>query len=167
MKDPGQATPPITTPPETLVRVARWCAYVSGVVCIFGIAFLVAFYTFGPGYFGTINDITVIVQYALALPIVITLHRILGPPLAATLAGIGGMLAVIVLQILLVADVLSFGEQVGMVIVAFMVILAWFVITGNLGRSNDRVPKGTVLHVLAGLYFGYPVWAFSVGRRLR
>ena len=51
-------------------------------------------------------------------------------------------------------------------IVAFMVILAWFIITGHLGRSTNKLPNSMLLHVLAGLYFGYPVWAFSLGRRL-
>ena len=77
------------------------------------------------------------------------------------------MVAAIVLQVLLVTGVLSFTQQVGMVIIAFMVILAWFVLNGYLGRSTDKLPNSMLLHVLAGLYIGYPVWAFSLGRRLR
>ena len=161
---------------ERLARVAGWCAYASGVVGIFGIVFLVALYValftsddqFG---FGMINDISVIVQYTLALPIVFALHRLLRPhgpvlSLVGTVIGFGGMLAAIVLQILLVAGLLSFSQQVGMVIVAFMAVLVWFVITGYSGRSTSKLPNSMLLHVLAGLYFGYPVWAFSLGRRL-
>jgi len=118
-----------------------------------------------------LNDIALIVQYVLVLPIVLTLHQRLRPrrpvfSLISTLIGIAGMLAVIVLQILLVAGVLSFGQQVGMVVAAFMAILTWFVITGYLGRSTDVLPKSMLLHVMAGLYFAYPIWAFSLGRRL-
>jgi hypothetical protein len=80
--------------------------------------------------------------------------------------GVAGMLAVIVLQALLVFRVLPFSRQIGMVVAAFLVVLGWFVVTGRLGRSTGPLPKGTVLHVLAGLYFGYPIWAFSLGRRL-
>ena len=170
-----QAPAPGMTKPDGLARVAGWCAYASGIVGIFGIVFLVALYVdlfafddqFG---FGKLNDISVIVQYTLALPIVLTLHRLLRPygpllSLVGMILGFVGMLAAIVLQLLLVTGVLSFGQQVGMVIAAFMVILACLS-SRAIGRSTDKLPKGMLLHVLAGLYIGYPVWAFSLGRRL-
>ena len=152
--------------------MAGWCAYASGIVSIFGIVFLVAFFTTFIGPLGTLNDISVIIHYTLTLPIALVLRQILrpyGPVLSqvAMLLGIVGMVAVIVLQILLVTGVLSFTQQVGMVIIAFMVILAWFVLNGFLGRSSDKLPKSMLLHVLAGLYFGYPFWAFSLSRWLR
>lgn len=75
------------------------------------------------------------------------------------------MLAVIVLQLLLVTGVLSFQQQIGIVLVAFLVVLVWFVINGYLARSTNLLPKSMVLHVLGGLYIGYPIWAFSLGRR--
>ena len=156
--------------------MAGWCAYASGIVSIFGIVFLVALYVgifVFDGYFGfgNLNDISVIVQYSLALPIALALHQALRPhrpvfSLVSLLLGVAGMIAAIVLQILLVAGVLSFREQVGMLFVAFMVVLAWFVITGYLARSSDKLPKSMLMYVLAGLYVGYPVWAFSLGRRL-
>lgn len=77
------------------------------------------------------------------------------------------MLVVIVLQILLVTGVLPSEQQVGIVIAGFLVVLAWFVMIRYLGRSTDQLRKSMFLHVLAGLYFGYPVWAFSLARRLR
>ena len=176
MKDLSQPRSPGVAVSMRLTRVAGWCAYASGIMCIIGIVFLVALYVglfafddqFG---FGRLNDISVIVQYTLALPVVLLLQRLLRPHrpvlgLVATLVGVVGMLAAIVLQILLVAGVLSFSQQVGMVIVAFMVILGWFVVVGYLARSTDRLPKSMLMYVLAGLYFGYPVWAFSLGRRL-
>ena len=176
MTNPSQTTHPVTVP-ERLVRAAGWCAYASGIVSIFGIVLLVAFYVgllaFDGqfGFLGTLNDISVIVQYSLALPLALALHQVLRShkpvfSLVSLLLGVAGMIVAIVLQILLVAGVLSFGEQVGMVIVAFMVVLAWFVITGYLARSTDKLPNSMLLHVLAGLYVGYPVWAFSTGRRL-
>jgi hypothetical protein len=77
------------------------------------------------------------------------------------------MIAVIILQILLVAGVIPFSVQIVLVVVAFLVVLAWFIMIGYLGRSTERLPKGKLLHVLAGLYIGYPIWAFSLARRLR
>ena len=70
------------------------------------------------------------------------------------------------LQALLVVSVLSFGQQVGFVILAFVPIVGGFVINGRLGDSPDIPPGSMCLQVLAGLYFGYPIWAFSLGRRL-
>ena len=164
------------TLPSRLVHVAAWFAYASGIACIFGIVFLVGLYV---GLFafddqfglGSLNDISVIIQYTLALPLVLALHRIVQPcrlllSRVATVLGVAGMVGAIILQVLLVAGVLSFSQQVGMVIVAFMAILVWFVVIGYLTRSTNRLPNNMLLHVLAGLYFGYPVWAFSLGRRL-
>ena len=165
------------TEPKRLVIVAGWCAYASGIVSIFGILFLIALYVTLFAFdedvgFGRLNDISVIIHYTLTLPIALVLRQLLRPygpvlSLVAMLLGIVGMVAAIVLQTLLVTGVLSFTQQVGMVIIAFMVILAWFVINGYLGRSSDKLPNSMILHVLAGLYIGYPVWAFSLGRRLR
>ncbi len=154
------------------IRVAVWCAYASGVVCILGILFLVAFYVTFTGWLGNLNDIAVSIQYAFMIPIAFALHRLLrhqnpGLSLTALRLGVAGMLAVIVLQLLLVIGILSFGVQIGIVLIGFMVVLAWFVIIGRLGRSIGILPKSMALHVLAGLYFGYPFWAFSAARRLR
>lgn len=153
------------------VRVAAFCAYTSGIVSIFGIVFLIAFFGLGAPT-GRLNDIAVIVQYSLMLPIAFALYQILRPynpglSLAALLIGIPGMLAVIVLQILLVSGVMPFPVQIGLVVIAFLVVLVWFIIVGYLGRSTEKLPKSMLLHVLAGLYIGYPIWAFSLGRRLR
>ncbi len=154
------------------IRVAAWCAYASGIVSIFGILFLVAFYTTFTEALGKLNDTAVFIQYGFMIPIALALHQLIRHhrptlSLVALLLGIAGMLAVIVLQILLVTGVLPFAQQIGMVIVGFLVVLAWFVITGYLGRSTGKMPKSMFLNVLAGLYIGYPVWAFLLGRRLR
>ena len=77
------------------------------------------------------------------------------------------MLAVIVLQLLLVTDVLPFANQIVPVVIAFLVVLVWFIINGVLARSTDKLPSNMLLNVLAGLYVGYPFWAFSTWRRLR
>jgi hypothetical protein len=156
---------------DRLFRLAGWCAYASGVACIFGIVFLVLFFGGAGGMFGTLNDIAVIVQYVLALPIVFAIQRLQRPQgtklnRIATLIGLTGMLIVILLQTLLVTDVLPFSQQVGPVIGGFMVILAWFVLSAHIGRDNEDVPSNMTLAVFSGLYIAYPFWAFSLGRRL-
>ena len=77
------------------------------------------------------------------------------------------MFAVIALQILLVTDVLICTQQIGMVIVGFLMILRWFVIMDYLAHSIDKLSNSVLLHVLAELYIGYPVWAFLLRRWLR
>jgi hypothetical protein len=157
-------------PPDWLMKLTVLCAFVSGIVSIFGIVFLLVFFTVG-GRFGSLNDIAVIIQYLLMIPIAITLWRLLRPyrptlSLVAMVVGIAGMTAVILLQLLLVTGTLPFSKQIGMVIIAFLVVLAWFIINQNLGSGTNILPRSMLLTVLAGLYFGYPVWAFSLGRRL-
>jgi hypothetical protein len=162
--------------PQWLIPIAGWCAYLSGIVSVFGIACLVALYVILFAYgedvgFGRLNDVSVIIHYSLTLPIALVLRQLLhqnGPRLSliGLLLGVSGMVSVIVLQALLVVSVLSFGQQVGFVILAFVPIVGWFVINGRLGDSSDIPPGSMCLQVLAGLYFGYPIWAFSLGRRL-
>lgn len=156
---------------DGLTRIARSCAYMSGAASILGIVFLIAFFTVGDE-FGPLNDVAVIVQYMLMLPIAVLMHKLVSPfapflSYVVAVMGIGGMLAVVLLQTLLVIGILPFGQQIRMVIPAFLTVLVWFVLTGSLGRHTKQLPKGVLLHILAGLYFGYPVWAFSLGRRLR
>ena len=172
MKDSGKAMPLTMPTPRWLTSTAVWSAYASGVVSIFGIVFLVAFFMTFIGPLGTLNDIAVVIQYGLLLPISFALHQVLRPhwpnlSLAALLLGVAGMIAVIVLQALLVVGLLPFEQQIGMVSAGFLVVLAWFVMLRYLGRSTDKLPKSILLHVLARLYFGYPFWAFSLARRLR
>lgn len=159
------------------MNLARWCAYASGVVGIVGIAFLIAFFgallTVGEGFgLGELNDAAVVVQYTLMLPIALALRQLLRPhgsvlSLIAMGIGLAGMLAVISLQVLLLTGLLPFEQQIWMVSVAFLVVVVWFVLNAHLGRSTDRLPHGMVLGVLAGLYVGYPFWAFVLGRSLR
>ena len=72
-----------------------WCAFLSGFVSIIGIVFLIAFFGFGAPT-GRLNDIAVIVQYALMLPIAFAMYQILKPnspglSLAVLLIGVPGI----------------------------------------------------------------------------
>jgi hypothetical protein len=157
--------------PARLNQIAGWAAYASGAVSAVGVVFLIAMFAVG-GPFGHLNDICVLIQYLLALPIPVALHQILrfrAPVLSrlTMVIGIVGMLAVIFLQYLLVAGVLSFAEQGGPVTFAMLVVVgAWLVITGYLGRSTGKLPHSLLMSIIAVPYFGYPAWAFWLGRHL-
>ncbi len=162
---------------DTLVYFAGWCSIASGIVSFMGIVFLIAMFV---GFstdnlelprFGTLNDICVLIQYLLALPITLALHQILkvhAPVLsrAAILTGIVGILAVVVLQWLLVSGVVTFEEQVGLVMVALLVVGIWLVMIGDLGRSTGNMRHSLLISILAAFYIGYPIWAIWLGRLL-
>ena len=158
--------------PRWLLYVAIWCCYASGLVSIFGIAFLVAFFTTFIGPLGTLNDIAVVIQYLLMLPLALALHQMLRPSgptlsLVALLLGIPGMVAVVALQLLFVTGVLPYAQYIVLVSAGFLVVLGWFLMVRLLGQFTGVLPRSILLHILAGLYFGYPFWAFSLARRLR
>jgi hypothetical protein len=112
------------------------------------------------------------IQYLLALPIPLAFHRLLRAhaPFRSKLVmliGFAGMIAVVVLQLLLVVGVLSFLEQVGPVTFAMIFVVgAWLMITGYLSRSTGTLPHSMLMSILAVPYFGYPLWAFWLGRHL-
>ena len=84
----------------------------------------------------------------------------------ATVVGVGALLAIVALQWLLIGGVLSFEVQVGQVSIALLIIGAWFVVTGVLGRRSRLLPRGGRMGLLAATYVGYPIWAFWFGRLL-
>ena len=172
MTDLSHTTLPPMTARDGLTRAATWCAYTSGVVSIFGIVSLVAFFTTFIGPLDILNDIAVVIQYVLMIPVVLALHQILrrsGPTLSlvALLLGIPGVLAVIVLQLLFVSGALLYAQYVVLVSAGFLMVLAWFLMVRPLSQSTGVLSRSILLHILAGLYVGYPFWAFSLGRRLR
>ena len=158
--------------PSLRVPIAL-CSFLSGIAAAFGLIFLFIFYSDinTRGHFGTLNDIAVTVQYILMLPIAVALYQQLRP-INSTRArtnltiGLAGMLAVIILQLLLILEVIPFYAQIGPVIIAFLVVLAWFLMNRALGRVSDILPKGLPLTILAGLVFGYPIWSYRLGRNL-
>ena len=170
--DSGEEIPSAMTLSQWLVRVAVWCAYTTGVVSIFGIVSLAAFFTTLIGPFGILNDVAVVIQYVLMIPIALALHQILrrsgsALSLVALLLGIPGMLGVIVLQLLFMTGVLPYAQYIVLVSAGFLVVLGWFLMIRRLGQSTGVLPTSILMHILAGLYVGYPFWAFSLGRQLR
>jgi hypothetical protein len=151
-------------------RITIWAAYASGISAAIGLVFLVIFFS-GVPVFGPLNDIAVIIQYVLLLPIMLTVHKLLPNTYqrlnsSALFLGLIGFLSVIVLQSMLVLGVIPFRQQIFLVIPAFLVGTAWFVLIERLGKQEKRLPKGLVLYILAGLVFAYPIWAYKLARNL-
>jgi hypothetical protein len=160
------------------LRLGGRTVYAGGVLAAIGMVFLAAMFSsfavraMSPGLvYGWINDVLVMVSYLLAIPAVIAVGVLLRPtfPVAsrlATLTGLGAILSVVVLQSMLVVGALTFAEQIRPVSLALLVLAAWFVIVGYLGRSSGVLPGGVRMGLLAAAYVGYPIWAFWLGRRL-
>lgn len=159
------------------LRIAGWCACASAVVSGFGVVFLAALYVgFFTGNaellgFGTLNDLCIIIQYLLALPVLVAFHRIISPqsPRAstvATLMGLVGILIVVGFQVLLIAGVMTFSDQVVFASAGLLVIGGWILIISYRLQVTTNLRNGLLLGILGFLYVGYPVWAFVIGRRL-
>ena len=168
-----------TVPPDPAIRAAGGFAIVSGIISAIGVAFLIAMFVLlatplkeQSSAFGLLNDICVAIQYLLTIPIALALYRILlphNPTLirVATIGGVAAMLIVIVLQLALIFEVLTFQQQVVWASLAMIVgVGSWLVITGLVARSTGRLPNSVVMSAVAVPYLGYPVWAFWLGRRL-
>ena len=154
-----------------LTRLGAWSARVSGTVAAIGLVLWFARFAFPGGPVGWLNDVLVMLQYTLALPIALALHTLIRPhhprlSLAALVVGIAGLLAVVVLQFLLIIRALTFSQQVVPVTIAILVVGVWLVITGHLGRSTGLLPHGLRMSLLAVPYFGYPIWALWLARTL-
>lgn len=158
-------------------RVAGWCAFLSAIVAAVGIVFLlllyVGFFTGSEGLlrFGPLNDFCIIVQYLLALPIVVAFHRILSPQspriaiLASLIASVG-IVGVVIFQYLLIAGAMTFEEQVGYASASLLVIGVWILITSTVARRDGLLNINLGVAVVGALYLGYPFWAYRVGQRL-
>ena len=74
--------------------------------------------------------------------------------------GLASFGSIVVLQLLLLTDVLTFEEQIGPVSVAYLALGVWLVTTGYLGSRRGTIPKGARWGLLAAAYVGFPFWAF-------
>lgn len=151
-----------------MLRLAALCAGISATVSAFGIVFLLAFFAGLGGQYGTLNDIAVILQYVLMLPIAYVLWRFVlvekrSLSLKSFSIGLAGMLTVIWLQSLLVSERIDFGPYIVIVSAGFLVAVVWFVLNGRMGRKEyEDWPTSRGLDILAGLFFGYPFWAWKM-----
>ena len=153
------------------MQLGSWSACVSGTIAALGLVLWFARFAFPGGPVGWFNDLLVLIQYGLAIPIAVVLHaafRLYNPGLSwlALIIGVAGMLGVVVLQALLLVRALSFAQQVVPVTVAILVVGAWLVITGYMGRSTGLFRHSLPMSLMAVPYFGYPIWAWWMARSL-
>ncbi len=158
------------------LRVAGVASLASSAVAAIAVVLLtLMFLAFGLGAasagqaFGWINDVLILVAYALALPGVLATAALLrsrraGLVTVAALVAVAAIVVIVALQWQLVTGGLSFEEQVGPVSVAFLALGAWFVLSAYLGAGV--LPYGVGTAVAAAFYIGYPLLAFRLGRSL-
>lgn len=165
-------------PSPTIVPgiVAQLASAVAGAI---GVVFIVLMYgAFAAGAqasgltFGWINDVAVLIQYALAVPGVLAIGAALraGSPRLARLGtplALAGIAVIVGFQALLVTGVLTFAQEIVPASAGFLAVGAWMVVAALVGRRAGVGPVGPGTAVLAALYVGYPLWAFRVGRWMR
>lgn len=159
-------------------RLAAAGLRASGVIGGVGLGFLIAMYAaFAAGArstgmtLGWVNDVTGVVTLPLALPGMLALHARLRPHAGAAgdallVLAIGSSGAIVVLQLLLVTERLTFEQQIVPVMLAYLGLGTWLVATSRLGHRTGVLDFGTGTGILAALYVGYPVWAFRLARQL-
>ena len=95
-------------------------------------------------WLGSANDLVIVVQFLTFIPVALTLRRWLPPTRSipiATAAAVGAMIAVVILQLLLVAGVLEFDVQVGFVVATFLVVYAWVIAVSSTGHRHGTLPR--------------------------
>lgn len=156
---------------------ARACALVSGVAGLVAGLLLIGFFTLanpydaapgGPTWLGSANDVVGIVQFAAFAPVIWSLGRRLPATRwvrAMTVVAVAAAIAFAVLSVLLVANVLTFEQQVGPLIVTIVVMYVWL-LTANLAAHRFRaLPRAVTLSgVMLGV--GFLVGMVVVGASL-
>ena len=175
----ASAAAPAAADSPRVVRVACRALQVAAIVSATGIVFLVgmfvAFALEAPSTamaLGWVNDVLVIVQYALVLPAVVVLHRMFRTrwpraSLVASSLGLLGIAGAVALQSLLVAGVLTFEQEIGPALVSYIPLGIWFVATGSFAARSGIDRRGTAYGVLGASYLGFPIWAMRMAGRLR
>ncbi|MDA0676659.1 MAG: hypothetical protein O2788_01490 [Chloroflexi bacterium] len=151
--------------------------YVTAAISVVALAALVLLYIsfavpLGDFPYGPTNDVLTLVHYAMLAPIVLAVHGLVKSSDHARarktlLMGMAGIGFVVLLQLLLVTGVLPFEVQVLLVIPAFLLVLYWYIVAGSLGRESGALRTSRMLDVLAGLYVGYPFWAWRIAKTMR
>ena len=148
-------------------RTRAW-ALASGLLGLVASALLIAFFAlarpFGGepnafGRLGTANDVVLVGQFLTLIPVALSLrHRLPATSVVrrTTAAGVGGMVAVALLQALLVGGLLDFDIQVVGVCAAFLPVFGWVFAASASGHRTGTLPR---LVTRSGLLIGaaYPL----------
>jgi hypothetical protein len=137
-----------------LTRSAGWASYINGIAAILGLVSLLLFFGLesapltGRGFhiWGPISDICPILQMASLLVVAYAFYRIqrsraVGLSLIGTTIGMIGMLGVALLQFLLIFKVISFEQEVGLVLLATAAVGVWLIFVNFLGRRQGSLPS--------------------------
>lgn len=135
-------------------RSAGWAAYFSGFAAILGLVSLILFFSLesspntaqNPHFWGPISDIAPILQMGSLLVILPAFYqmqrsRALGLSLVGSIIGIIGMLGVVLLQLLLIAKVISFEQEVLPVLVATAAVGLWLISVNFSGWRQRNLPS--------------------------
>jgi hypothetical protein len=108
-------------------------------------------------WLGTANDWVIVVQFLTFVPVALAMRSRLPATRAVrltTAAAVVAMAGTAVLQLLLIADVLDFGIQVGLVVALFLVIYAWVLVVSSNGHRHGTLPRPvTRFGLLLGVSF--------------
>jgi hypothetical protein len=140
---------------ETSNRVVyahRWALVSGGVGLLAGLV-LVAYFARaspfdddpgGPNWLGRTNDALGVVQFAALAPVVWGLGRRLPATRGirvATLLAVAASISAAVLGVLLVAEVLTFEQQIGPLMVAIIVVYGWLLVVNLTGHRTRTLPR--------------------------
>jgi hypothetical protein len=144
---------------------ARTAAWTSGLIGIVANVLLVLFFALARPYdvlstwswLGPANDTLIVAQLALLVPVVLALADRLPATRAlraSTVVAVLALLAAVVLQTLLVAEVLAFETQVGLAALMFAGFYVWVLHASLTGHRTGTLPRTvTRLGVLIGAAF--------------
>ncbi len=131
---------------------ARW-GVISGSTGIAANVVLVLFFAVakpfsgsvgGYGWLGTLNDAMIAIQFAASIPLVGVARSWLPPTPAVRVAGwagVLGMAATVVLQLLLVAGLVSFDVQVLLLIPALLLVFGWVLAASSEAHRGRLLPR--------------------------
>jgi hypothetical protein len=144
---------------------ARTAALLTGVAGVVGNVFLVLFFALarpidiltGYSWLGPANDAVTVAQFIAFVPVAVALRARLPVSRAldvTTALAVAAMAAYVALQVMLLAEVIAFETQVGFVMAAIAVVVAW-VLQVSLGAHRAlALPRPvTRLGVLVGAAF--------------
>jgi hypothetical protein len=123
-------------------------------------------------WLGRANDWVIVVQFLTFVPVALALRGRLPATRAVRLTTASAVVAMVgtaVLQLLLIAEVLDFDVQVGLIVAMFLIIYAWVLAVSSTGHRQGILPRpvtrfGLLLGVsfpvgllitAAGLLFGW------------
>jgi hypothetical protein len=149
-------------------RSAGWAAFVSAAAAIVTVISSIVFFAAGEP-FGTLSDVSSVLQVVLMIPIALILHVVLRLQsqtwsLSALIIGIGGMLIAATFQSLLVADVLTYEQVSRVTLTAGAALGLWLLMVNGLALGNGMLPRTLAwIGMFAGAGYEILVAGFWIG----